>query len=174
MTYRIIQKRKFFLVFSGILVAASIYALATFGLNFGIDFTGGSLLEVEYANHQPTIAEVQDSLKDLELSNLIIQPTEDSSVIIRFKETSEATHQLMIEGMEAGIEGIEGASLKELRFDSVGPSIGQELKSKSFNASIIVLIMIIIYISLTFKKVSRPVASWKYGLTAIIALVPMY
>jgi len=171
MTYRIIQKRKFFLVFSGILVAASIYALATFGLNFGIDFTGGSLLEVEYANHQPTIAEVQDSLKDLELSNLIIQPTEDSSVIIRFKETSEATHQLMIEGMEAGIEGIEGASLKELRFDSVGPSIGQELKSKSFNASIIVLIMIIIYISLTFKKVSRPVASWKYGLTAIIALV---
>lgn len=60
--------------------------------------------------------------------------------------------------------------MTELQFDSVGPSIGQELKSKSFNSAFIVLLAIILYISLAFRKVSRPISSWKYGVTAIIAL----
>ncbi len=171
MTYRIIQKRKFFLTISIILVIASIFVLAKWGLNFGIDFTGGSLSEIKFENYQPTITEVQDSLEGVELNNLIIQPTASDSVILRFKETSEETHQLMLERIKETIKDKEGASMKELRFDSVGPSIGQELKSKSFNASIIVLIMIITYISFAFRKVSKPVASWKYGATAIVALV---
>lgn len=171
MTYRIIQNRKVFLSISTILVIASVFFLFKWGLNFGIDFTGGSLLEVKFDNHQPTITEVQDSLQEVNLDNLIIQPTASDSVILRFKEVNEDTHQLILSNMEQMIAGEENASMKELRFDSVGPSIGQELKSKSFNASIIVLIMIIAYISFAFRKVSKPVASWKYGTTAIVALV---
>ncbi len=171
MTYRIIQKRKLFLTISTILVVASIVVLVKWGLNLGIDFTGGSLMEVKFQNHQPTITEVQDSLKDVDLNNLIIQPTASDSVILRFKEISEETHQVILEKMEVIVAGQEDASIKELRFDSVGPSIGQELKNKSFNASIIVLIMIITYISFAFRKVSKPVASWKYGAAAIIALL---
>jgi len=170
MTYRIIQKRNIFLTISGILIAISITALFTWGLNFGVDFTGGSFLEAEYVNYQPSITEIQNVLQDTEIKGLTVQPTTDNTFILRFKEVSEDTHQEVLTKLSSLTSGQEEATFKELRFDFVGPSIGQELKSKSFNASIIVLIMIILYISLAFKRVSRPIASWKYGVAAIIAL----
>ena len=170
MTYRIIQKRNIFLSISGLLIAASIVALITWGLNFGVDFTGGSFLEAGYSNYQPSITEIQEALKDADIQGLTVQPTNDSSFILRFKEVSEETHQDVVTKLQALTTGHEGATFTELRFDFVGPSIGQELKSKSFNASIIVLIMIILYISLAFRRVSRPISSWKYGVAAIIAL----
>jgi len=171
MIYRIVQNRKIFLSISTLFVAASIVALFVWGLNFGIDFKGGSLLEVEFANYQPSITEIQGVLQDANLNSLTIQPTADNSVIIRFKDNTEETHQLVLSKLGVLASNQSGASFKELRFDSVGPSIGKELKSKSFNSSLIVLIMIILYISLAFKKVSKPIASWKYGVAAIIALV---
>jgi preprotein translocase subunit SecF len=170
MTYRIIKNRNIFLGISGTLVVASIVALFIWGLNFGVDFTGGSLLEAEFKNYQPTITELQDSLKDVKLNNLTIQSTTDETFILRFKEASETTHQEILSKLGALVAGKDGATFKELRLDSVGPSIGQELKSKSFNASVIVLIMIIFYISMAFRGVSKPISSWKYGVAAIIAL----
>jgi len=171
MIYQIIQKRKIFLSISGLLIAISIFALATWGLNFGVDFSGGSLLEAEFTNYQPTITEIQDSLREININNLVIQPTEDNTYILRFKETTEETHQSVLNQLESLAANHEGASFTQLRLDLVGPSIGKELKSKSFNASVIVLIMIIVYISLAFRRVSKPIASWKYGVAAIIALV---
>jgi preprotein translocase subunit SecF len=170
MIYKIIQKRKIFLSLSSLAVVASILALIFWGLNFGIDFTGGSLLEVQFKNYQPNLTEVQDSLKNAQLSNLIVQPTSDS-VIIRFKENTEEAHQAALTGLKDLAKSKSGVEVKEIQFDAVGPSIGQELKSKSFNATLIVFLMIIAYISLAFRKVSKPVASWKYGVAAIIALV---
>lgn len=170
MIYRIIQKRKIFLSVSTLAVVASILALVFWGLKFGIDFTGGSLMEVEFSNYRPTITEIQDSLKDANLHNLVIQPTENST-ILRFQENTEEAHQLVAKSFQELVKTKTGASFKELQFDAVGPSIGQELKNKSFNATAIVFIMIIIYISFAFHKVSKPVASWKYGVSAIIALI---
>lgn len=170
MIYKIIQKRKIFLSLSTLAVVAAVLALFFWGLNFGIDFTGGSLMEVEFKNYQPTIAELQDGLKEVNLHNLVIQPTENST-ILRFKENSEEVHQAALKKLQELVKDRKDASVKELQFDSVGPSIGKELKSKSFNATVIVFIMIIIYISFAFRKVSKPIASWKYGIAAIIALI---
>ncbi|MCX6797842.1 MAG: protein translocase subunit SecF [Candidatus Falkowbacteria bacterium] len=171
MVYKIIQKRRIFLSLSTLAVAASICALFFWGLNFGIDFTGGSLMEVEFTNYQPKITEIQDGLKDVNLHNLEIQPTE-SSIILRFKENSEEIHQQVAQKLrDLATKNNKNASAKELSFDSVGPSIGQELKSKSFNSTAIVFIVIILYISYAFRRVSKPVSSWKYGVAAIIALV---
>ena len=170
MIYRIIQKRRFFLSISTLAVVISIVALFVWGLNFGIDFTGGSLLEVEFKNYQPTISEIQNSLKDSGLHNLVIQPTENST-ILRFQENSEDVHQNIVKNLATIVKDKKDASFKELQFDAVGPSIGKELKSKSFNATAICFIMIIVFISIAFNKVSKPVASWKYGVAAIIALV---
>ena len=64
----------------------------------------------------------------------------------------------------------QSAGLEELRFDSVGPTIGRELKSRSLTAIVIVLLAIVLYIAWAFRKVSKPVASWKYGMAANIAL----
>lgn len=168
MNYQIIKNRKFFLSLSILAVVGSILALIFWGLNFGVDFAGGSLMEVKFDNYQATVTEIQDSLKDANLQNLTIQPTQDSA-ILRFKEDSEVVHQAVLGGLQNLAEA-KKTTMTELQFDSVGPSIGQELKSKSFNSAFIVLLAIILYISLAFRKVSRPISSWKYGVTAIIAL----
>lgn len=179
--YQIIQKRKIWLSISGALAGLALIALFAFGLNFGIDFTGGSLLEVRFLNERPAVNDIQSAVADLELGSLVVQPVDDKNVILRFKDTSEEKHQQALarlndivsniaeNGEEAEDVGVL-SNIEELRFDSVGPSIGQELKTKSFWATIIVLIAIILYIAWAFNKVSKPVASWKYGVAATIAL----
>lgn len=166
---RIIKNRKFYLPISALFVTASIVVLSVWGLNFGIDFKGGSLLEVSFGDFQPSISQVQESLTEAGLDNAIVQPTENS-YIIRFKESEDGIHSQALASLKNLAQENSSESFKELRFDSVGPSIGKELKSKSFNASIVALVMIIIYISFSFRKVSLPVASWKYGVASIIAL----
>lgn len=177
--YKIIPLRKIWLSLSAILVTLSIIAIAVWGLNFGLDFTGGSLLELKINNQEIDTTQIKEAVAPLELSSLVVQPTENNTVLLRFQDNTENIHKEVISALESsyGIDSsAEGedltnqASIEELRFDSVGPSIGEELKNKSINAMILVLIIIVIYISLVFKKVSKPVASWKYGIVAIIAL----
>lgn len=149
------------------MVVASIIFIALWGLRFGLDFTGGSLLEVKFAGGQPTVSTVQAGLNGTQASSLTIQPTEDS-IILRFQESDEDTHQAVVSALKQLPEAQAG--LEEVRFEAIGPSIGQELRSKAFWLMFFVLIVIIIYIGFAFRRVSKPVASWKYGLTAIIAL----
>lgn len=162
--YQVIQKRKIWLTVSGLMVGLSVAALAVLGLNFGIDFTGGSLLEVKFLNERPAASEAQKALGDLDLGSLIVQPAGDDGMIFRFQDTTEEKHQQVLTALNLL------SAVEELRYDSVGPSIGQELKTKSLYAVVIVIIAIILYIAWSFRKVSKPVASWKYGLAANIAL----
>lgn len=159
--YQIIQKRKIWFYLSGCLIVLAIIFLSIWGLNLGIDFTGGSLLEVNFQNERPAVTDVQDKLSDLNLSSLVVQPVGEQGMILRFREISEETHQEILAVL---------SEVEELRFDSVGPSIGKELKKKSLYAAFFVLAAIILYIAWAFRKVSKPVASWKYGLCAIVAL----
>lgn len=196
--YKIIQNRKIWLTLSGTVVVLAILAIALWGLNLGIDFTGGSLLEVEFTEDRPDVAVVTEAVNDLELGSLIVQPVAEKGMILKFQDISEEKHQALVKALNALIGGNDTLELNtetatstdatttpvfeidinnlnkpaivELRFDSVGPSIGQELKSRSITAMIIVLIAIVLYIAWAFRKVSKPVASWKYGLSAIIAL----
>lgn len=165
--FNIIKHRSVWLGISTALVVVAVIALFSWGLKFGIDFSGGSLLEVKFANGQPSVASVQNQLAEVSISSLIVQPTEDS-VILRFKESDEDSHQIVKEKLAQLPEASSG--LEEVRFEAIGPSIGQELRSKSFWLMFFVLLVIIIYIAFAFKKVSKPVASWKYGLIAIITL----
>jgi len=167
MNLQIIKHRNLWLSLSGIMVVASIIFISLWGLKFGLDFTGGSLLEVKFTSGQRSVSTVQAGLNDTQVSSLIIQPTEDS-MILRFQESDEDTHQAVVNALRQLPEAQAG--LEEVRFEAIGPSIGQELRSKAFWLMFFVLIVIIIYIGLAFQRVSKPVASWKYGLTAIIAL----
>lgn len=161
---KIVQKRKIWFGIAIFLAAASIFALASWKLTFGIDFTGGSLMELSFAkeNNRPGVAEIQDKLSSLNLGGLIAQPVGDTGMILRFQNTESDVHNKVKEKL--------GTSTEELRFDSVGPSIGGELKRKTFYALVVAIIAILIYIGWAFRKVSRPVESWKYGLASIIAL----
>lgn len=159
--YNIIQKRKIWFWVSSTLVVASIVFLSIWGLKFGIDFTGGSLLEIRFESERPTVVDIKDQLSGVGLESLIVQPVGEKDMILRFQNTNENKHQEILNILEG---------TEELRFDSIGPSIGAELKRKSVYATFIVLVAIIIYIAWAFRRVSKPVASWKYGIVAIIAL----
>ena len=162
----LIRLRTIWYIFSGILVALSIVSLVVWGLRFGIDFTGSSLLEVRFAGERPSLDAIQQTLAPLELAGVTIQPAGDDAAILRFKHVDEITHQTIIRQLgEAG-----GGQADELRFETVGPTIGAELQRRSLWALVVAMAFIVLYITWAFRRVSRPVASWKYGLSAIIAL----
>ncbi len=165
--FNIIKHRTTWLSISAVMVTVAIIALMAWGLKFGIDFTGGSLMELKFSGSQPSVVAVQEKLAELEITSVIVQPTEDS-IILRFKESDENSHQRVKEKL-ASLDEAEGG-MEELRFEAIGPSVGQELRSKSFWLMFFVLLIIIIYIALVFQKVSRPVPSWKYGVIAVLSL----
>ncbi len=165
----IVKNRKIWYTISGTLVLASIFSIFYFGLNLGIDFTGGSLLEVEYnppaGGTRPEISILQDKVKNLGLGNVVLQPSGDRGLIARSKDLTEEEHQKLLSALGSVSE------LDEVRFDSIGPVIGAELRQKSWAAVVLVVAMIILYIALAFRKVSKPVSSFKFGLMAVIALI---
>lgn len=155
--------RKFYYLLSGALVVISVLGLLIWGLNFGIDFTGGSLLEVEYLDTRPDSQKIQGDLSTLNLGEIVIQPTDERGVLLRLKEIDEETHQKILDAL--GREEIE-----EKRFDSVGPIIGKELQEKSQKAIVFVLAAIALYVAWAFRRVSKPVSSFRYGFITLIAL----
>lgn len=161
----IIKYRKIWYTISGLLVAASIFSVFQYGLNLGIDFTGGSLVEVEYAKAAPALSVVQGKLKEAGFDNVIVQPTGKRGLIVRSKTLDSGEHQRLLSTLSSF------GKLTEVRFDSIGPVIGKELRQKSWVAIILVVLMIVLYIAFAFRQVSRPVSSFKYGLMAIVALI---
>ncbi|MDQ5938667.1 MAG: Protein-export rane protein SecF [Patescibacteria group bacterium] len=169
--YKIIQKRKIFYTISIALVSVSLIGWFLWGLKYGIDFTGGSLMDVSYSQARPDMDQLKNSFKDLGVEPVIVQPSGDKDYIFRFKDVPEAKHQEILQAIsQIKIENVSDNKLTENKFESIGPSLGKELKSKAFQAIIIVLIFIVLYIAYAFRKVSKPVESWKYGVAAIIAL----
>ncbi len=169
--YKIIQKRKIFYTISIALVSVSLIGWFLWGLKYGIDFTGGSLMDVTYSQSRPDMEQVKNAFKDLGIEPVIVQPSGDKDYILRFKDVPEAKHQEILQAIsQIKIENATDNKLTENKFESIGPSLGQELKSKAMQAIIIVLIFIVLYIAYAFRKVSKPVESWKYGVAAIIAL----
>ncbi len=166
MNYQFIQKKNIWLTISGILFVVALFALIVWGLKLGVDFTGGSSLEVKFLGQRPSNSAIEDNLKDLKLGGLTVQPAGASDVILRYQDSSKETHQEVLDRLKS----LDKKGIDELQYDAVGPSIGNELKQKSVYAIFWVLVAIIIYISIAFRKVSKPVASWKYGLSALLAM----
>ena len=160
----IIGARKISYTISGILVGLSVVALLVWGLKLGIDFTGGSLLEIEYSGMRPVNDQLAKTFQNIGIQNPIIQPTGEQGVIVRLPHMDESRHQAVVGALQTL------GSFQEKRFDSIGPTIGAELRKKSLWALVLVLVMIVLYISWAFRQVSRPMASWKYGVAAVVAL----
>ncbi len=159
-----IKYSKVYYIFSGILILLSIISLIVFGLHFGIEFTGGSTIEVSFTDARPTSEEISKSLLSFELGEIIVQSMGEKGSVLRFKGIDEATHQKVLTKIN------ELSPVQEKSFQYIGPSVGQELRNKTLIAIILALLAITIYIAFAFRKVSRPVASWKYGITSLIAL----
>lgn len=162
----IIPNRKIYLTISGVLIAASIAALAIFGLKFGIDFTGGSLLEVTFTDEVPESAAIGEVLEPLVGQNSV-QIADDGAAIMRFRDVVESDHQAVMIKLTETFGEIE-----EQRFESIGPTIGADLQRSGLMAVGAGLLAIMLFVAYAFRGVSRPVASWQYGIiTAVVALM---
>jgi len=164
MNLNFLKYKKIYFIFSGTLILASLVCLIIFGLKPGIDFTGGSILEIEYIEERPSNQEIKETLSDLDLGGVLIQPTGERGIIIKMKDISEDTHQEVIQKLK------ENKGLEERRFESIGPVIGQELKQKTKIVIILSLLAIVLYIAWAFRKISRPIPSWQYGIASLVAL----
>lgn len=162
MSFNFLKFKNLYFIFSGILILAAFASLAVFGLNPGIDFTGGSIMELEYTGARPSTESVRESLSGL--GNVYVQTSSEQGLIIRMKDMTEETHQSVLEALSGAYQ------VTELRFESIGPVIGQELKDKTKILIVVALASIVLYIAFAFRKVQRPIHSWQYGLASLIAL----
>jgi preprotein translocase subunit SecF len=162
----IIKHKKIFIGISVTLVILSLISLFVFGLKVGIDFKGGALTEVSYKTSRPAQADLTQPLAALGFGDILLQPTGDLGYIVKSRDLTDAEHTELLQTLSQN----NSSALTELSFDSIGPSVGRELTRKAIVAVILISLAIICFIAFAFRKVSRPVSSWKYGLIAIITL----
>lgn len=162
----IIKYRNVFFALTVALTVAALVTLAVFGLNIGTDFTGGALIEVRYAGERPAPEALQRSLTDAGLESVTVRGAGEDAYIIRAAPLSQEARTVVAEAVRIGDTqpNIE-------RFTDVGPSIGSELRTKALIAIVLVALCIMLYIAFVFRKVSKPVSSWVYGVVTIITLL---
>ena len=125
---QIIQKRKYSYWFSGILIVLSAAALFTWGLRLGIDFKGGTLVEVQFAKDPvPAVAEVRAPLEELGLQSLMVQATDGNGAIIRYFASDDAMNETVIGKLREIDPG-----LTLLRTDFIGASVSGQIKENAF------------------------------------------
>lgn len=160
----IINHRTFFFWFTGLLLAAALGAIFAFGLPLGIDFTGGTLMQVNYPNGRPDAAIIQSELAPISLGAVSVRASGDTAVALRTRALSQAEHDAILTALSAN------TSTTEISYTSVGPALGSQFASKALWAIFAVVLVIVLYIAFAFRKVSRPVPGWGYGITVVAML----
>ena len=143
----------------------AIMAIAIWGLQPGIDLKGGSLLQIKYPDGRPALEEVQSKVDALDYGEVRIQPSNESDFILRQRDL-KPEEKTALSGELSSFGTIE-----EVQYNSVGPSIGAELMQKAWWAIVMITLLTIAFIAFAFRGISVPVASWKYGVVAIITLL---
>ncbi len=166
MYFAFIRHRKIFYTLSAILVILAVVSMIAFGLKTGIDFTGGSSLEISYQEEAVSPDQVRKSLEDLDLGEVSVQRIGQKGIVLKMKDISEEVHQQILDKLEELGEIEEGSE----NFQTIGSIIGEELKQKTNLVVFLSLIAILIYIALSFRRISRPVKSYVYGISGVIAL----
>ncbi|MDE2038373.1 MAG: protein translocase subunit SecF [Patescibacteria group bacterium] len=161
----IVNNRKAFYGISILLVAVSVAALAAWGVKPGIDFTGGTLVEVSYPGQRPDQSAVAAGLSAIDPA-VSIRPSGSDGYFVRMKAVDQAGKAAVMSALSEN--GAASTTVKS--FDSIGPVLGAEALRKAYVSILLVILGIVFYITLAFRKVSEPVSSWKYGMVAVIAL----
>jgi len=170
----VVTNRKIFFILSGVLVVFSLFSILFWGLNPGIEFTGGSITEVSYPSERPELSRIQEEMDTLLFGDVLVQPTGEDGYIVKTQELNTEGREALFAALSLGGE----IELVEERYNLVGPSIGQELRRKAWIAIGTVILAIILFIAFVFRKVSSAsltnvetgVRAWHYGVIAIVAL----
>lgn len=163
--YNIIGKTKYAYIFSVAISVLSVLSLAVWGLKYDIDFTGGTRMVVKFNSELPAKEEVSSALESLNLNSLTLQNSENNSMVIRYASEDDKIN----DDVWKAVNGKYGDATQS-SVDFINSTVSGELKSKSLTAIALSIMAIMAYIAWAFRKVSRPVESWKYGMGAAIAL----
>lgn len=161
----IAKNLKYFFILPAFLSVLALGSIAAWGLKPGIDLAGGSILQVSYPDGRPDAGQVRALTEALSIGEVRVQPSGEVSYILRTRTLSNEEKNTL----ETVLGGL--GTLHEDQFNSVGPIIGQELLRKAYIAIVCIVLLTILFIAFAFRKVSKPVQSWKYGIVAIVTLL---
>ena len=168
----LIKYRYIYFGISLLVIIPGVLALIFWGLNPGIDFKGGSLLEVQFASGKPpAIADVvtlynQMSTPQVDIANPVVQPIGSDSLSIRSNEINDALKAQIVAALQDKFGG--GQAVTITNFTQVSAVIGQEVTIRAAEAVALASLAILIYITIAFRKVPN---SFRFGTAAIIATI---
>lgn len=160
-----IKHKNIFLAFTAIVVAGCLGLLAVYGLKPSIEFTGGSITEIEYKDARPASGAIMEKIGGLGIKDITIYSVEDKGVSIRTEAIDNSAHTKLLEALRGTGEYTEKS------FDMIGPVIGRELTSKMTLLVVVSLLAMLIYIAAAFRNVPGPVSPWIYGAASFLILV---
>lgn len=161
----IVNHRRLFFWLTGLLLLGSVAALVIIPPQLSIEFTGGSLVEIVYTDTRPAHADVALRVEALGLE-ASLRESGEKGLIVRTPALTPEEHTALL----AALSDNDTQPLTELRFTSIGPSLGKELATKALYALGAVTLAIMLYIAWAFRKVSRPVPAWGYGIISVLML----
>jgi preprotein translocase subunit SecF len=166
----LIKYTKYYILLSLLILIPGIISLAVFKLNLSIDFVGGSVFEFQLANKPDNKTSAITQVKEVFTKESIpveqVTFVSDTNVAIRTKVVDVSKN----DSLKATFTQFFAGS-KEISFETVGPSIGKETTKSSFIALAAASVGILLYIAYAFRNVPKPYSSFKFGVTAIIAML---
>jgi len=163
--FKIIKNSNYWFIFSGSLMVLSIVAIAVFGLRLGIDYKGGTVIEAR-SDNPDKLTIIENTVKQQFSSGYQIKEGAGNQINLRLPVLSNESHAKLTGELTSAL-----GDYHESLYDSVGPSISKDLTTKSIIAVILASIAIIIYIAFAFRKIPKPLSPWKFGISAVIALI---
>ncbi len=159
-----IKYKNIFLILTGVLAIASLAAIGAFGLKPGIEFTGGSVMEIEYEGERPAEDAIREEIAGLEIKDLSLYAAGDKGLTIRSENLSPEKHRQLLEKLD------KTGKYNEKSFEAIGPTVGKELTGKMTGLVLVSLLAMLVYIAVAFRSVPGPVSSWQYGAASFLIL----
>ncbi len=154
------------LAVSGTIIVFGAVSLSLFGLRLGIDFKGGTVTELGFPA-APDAGKIRDAVAGAGVGSFQLQTAGENGIIVRTEALEKEQHDKLL-------EAVRGAGLGEVterRFDSIGPTVGSELKRNAVYQLVLVSLGILVYVGYAFRKVPKPVTSLQFGIAAVVALL---
>ena len=162
---KLLNYYKFLFALSGIILLAGIISLAAYGLRLGIDFKGGTVTELKFEKPYD-IAKIHDVVSGAGVGAFQLQTSDNNGLIVKTGDLDKDAH----DKLDASLKDKIG-NFQEVRYESVGPVVGKELKQDAIWQLVLVSLAIILFIAFAFRRVQRPITSWRFGVAAVIALL---